>query len=142
MSNEHSQAEQPNISQSHKPHSHSDSSTMEEKLPEQIMENVLLEGIDSTQFIENTDIVTFSNILANLRYDLSNILNEDVDEFQFQTICQDLLSKTSENIKIKAQTSNKSQSKQPNPIKNEINIDDVYAHLKRQPWHYNNYNIN
>ncbi len=59
---------------------------MEEKLPEQIMDNVLLEGVNSQELLQNTDIVNFSNILANLRYDLSAIMNEDIDEFTFQLI--------------------------------------------------------
>ncbi len=59
---------------------------------------------------------------------------------QNRTICQDLLLKTSETIKIKPTQTNKSQSEQPLPIQNEIDINDIYSHLKRQPWHYNNYN--
>ncbi len=59
---------------------------------------------------------------------------------QNRTICQDLLLKTSETIKIKPPQTNKSQSSQPQPIQNEIDINDIYSHLKRQPWHYNNYN--
>eukprot|EP01084_Bolivina_argentea_P226486 382578_1 len=59
---------------------------------------------------------------------------------QHRTICQDLLLKTSETIKIKPPQTNKSQSSQPQPIQNEIDINDIYSHLKRQPWHYNNYN--
>ncbi len=53
---------------------------------EQIMENILLEGVNSQELLQNTDIVNFSNILANLRYDLSAIMNEDIDEFTFQLI--------------------------------------------------------
>lgn len=60
------------------------STEMELKLPQQIVENILLEGVDSTEFIQNTDIVQFSNILATLRMDLSVLMNEDIDEFQFQ----------------------------------------------------------
>ena len=59
-------------------------SEMEANLPNQIVENILLEGIDSTQLIQNADIVQFSNILATLRYDLSTLMNEEIDEFQFQ----------------------------------------------------------
>ncbi len=44
----------------------------------------MLEGVNSQQLLQNTDIVNFSNILANLRYDLSTIMNEDIDEFTFQ----------------------------------------------------------
>eukprot|EP01083_Nonionella_stella_P015124 42326_1 len=112
-------------------------SSMEEKLPEQIMENVLLEGVDSSKLLQNADIVTFSNILANLRYDLAAILNEEIDEFQFQTICHDLLSKSSQSIKLKqAKAPNKHQSQQPKPKsmypQNQIDLDDIYAHLKRK----------
>ena len=206
----------------------------EEKLPKQIMENLLLEGINNENLLQNSDIVTFSNILSTLRLDLSTLLNEEIDEFQFQfgknipfkkiskkqvsfyshqfeeiegfesnstisdnndnpyiannnnnnscedemnnniydkvtvnkivriiicvinimivinycfvlsllyisrTICQDLLQKTSENIKVIPTKPNKSQSQQPKPQKNQIDINDVYAHLKRQPWHNQN----
>lgn len=60
----------------------------------------------------------------------------------FRLICKDLLSKTSDNIKIKSKNPNKSlkhQSQQPLPQKNQISIDDVYEHLKRQPYHYGDY---
>ena len=42
----------------------------------------------------------------------------------------------SENIKIKEKKPLKSQSEQPQFEKQSIDLNDVYAHLKRQPWHY------
>ena len=57
---------------------------MEEKLPEQILDGILLEGLNSSELLQNVDIHHMANILATLRYDLSTLLNEEIDEFQFQ----------------------------------------------------------
>ena len=138
-------------------------SAVEEKLPEQIIENVLLEGINSAELLGNRNIVDIANTLSDVRHELSSILNEPIDEVEFQfgrlihsdctlflsehiprMIVQDLLQKCSQNIKVKTKVPKKSQSQRPIPQKPpddnnqnvQINLDDIYAHLKRQPWQY------
>jgi len=113
-------------------------SPVEEKLPEQIIENVLLEGVDSADLLGNRNIVDIANTLSDVRQELSSILHTEIDEFEFQMMCQGLLQKCSQDIKIKGRAPTKSQAQRPTPQEAAppIDVDDIYAHLKRQHWHY------